>query len=199
LGELFGQPRINGSSCFGNAPEPIRPSKGKQMSKIMLRATAAVAVLMFCAACDQQTATKETPASETQVAEIKAQPAPGAVERTATGMTNEVAQAVDANAIVTSAEIATGLPAAKVPNPATTLSTATVKTSAGDILGEVRSVVVAPDGMAKAVIVEVGGFLNVGERAVSIDAARLTYLKDRNLLIAAVTKAEIEKMQTAAK
>ena len=169
------------------------------MSKIMLRASAAVAVLMFCAACDQQVVTKPTPEKDTQVAELKAQPAPGAVERTTTAMANEVAQAVDANAVVTSAEIAAGLPVAKVPNPATTLATATVKTTAGDILGEVRSVVVAPDGMAKAVLVEVGGFLNVGERAVSIDAARLTYLKDRNLLIAAVTKAEIEKMPTIAK
>lgn len=169
------------------------------MSKLMLRASAAITVLMFCAACDRQVATKSTPEKDAQVEELKAQPAPGAVERTTTAMSNEVAQAIDANAVVSSAELAAGLPAAKVPNPATTLSTATVKTSAGDILGEVRSVYVGPDGMAKAVVVEVGGFLNVGERAVSIVAARLTYLKDRNLLIAAVTKAEIEKMPTAPK
>jgi len=44
------------------------------------------------------------------------------------------------------------------------------------------------------VIVEVGGFLNVGERGVSIDAAKFTYLKDRNILVAAVTKADVEQM-----
>jgi hypothetical protein len=84
-----------------------------------------------------------------------------------------------------------------VPSPATTFSTAGVKTSSGEALGEVRSVVVGPDGKADAVIVEVGGFLNVGERTVSIEAKRFTYLKDRNILVGALDKSEVEKMPTA--
>jgi hypothetical protein len=72
-----------------------------------------------------------------------------------------------------------------------------VKTADGQAIGEVRSVVVGPNGKANAVIVEVGGFLNVGERAVSIDAKAFTYLKDRNILVAALSKSDIEKMPVA--
>lgn len=167
------------------------------MPNIIFRASATAATLLFCAACGQDATTKTAQDRNAQAAEIKSQPAPGGVERGASSIRDEVAQAVDAKAPVTDAELAAGLPAKQVPNPSTSLSTATVKSMKGDILGEVRSVVVAPDGMAQAVIVEVGGFLNVGERAVSIDAAKLTYLKDRNLLIADVTKADVEKMATA--
>jgi hypothetical protein len=120
--------------------------------------------------------------------------APGAAERAASEAANEVEQAAAPNASITPAELAAGVNGEDVADPEATLSTASVKTSSGQALGEVRSVVVGPDGKADAVIVEVGGFLNVGERAVSIDANKFTYLKDRNILVAAVAKTDVENM-----
>ena len=72
-----------------------------------------------------------------------------------------------------------------------------MKTASGDTVGEVRSVDVGPDGKAVAVVIEVGGFLGVGERAVSIEAKKFTYLKDRNILVVMLAKADIESLPPA--
>lgn len=155
------------------------------MLKTTLLASSAVAALLLC-----------SQSQETQSAELATKDAPTAVERTAAEAGNEIEQAAAPTTAFTPSELADGLNAKDVPNPPTTLSTAAVKTSSGEALGEVRSVVVGPDGKAEAVVVEVGGFLNVGERAVSIDASKITYLKDRNILVAAVDKSAVEKMPT---
>src|SRR5262245_59278640 len=169
------------------------------MLKSTFLASSALAALLVCTACEQQT----TPQSQqqAQVQEDTAAPADGmtaeaptAAERAASEAANEVEQAAAPNAQITPAELASGVNGEDVTNPEATLSTAAVKTSSGQALGEVRSVVVGPDGKADAVIVEVGGFLNVGERAVSIDANKFTYLKDRNILVAAVAKSDVENM-----
>jgi hypothetical protein len=167
------------------------------MLKTTLLSSAAIAVLLACTACGPKEDSQAKQAQDSQATEIAAQPAPNAAERTAAEAGNEVEQAAAPNAVITPAEIAGGLNAQDVPNPATSLSTAAVRNTNGEALGEVRSVVVGPDGKAQAVIVEVGGFLNVGERAVSIEAKRFTYLKDRNILVGALEKAEVEKMPTA--
>jgi PRC-barrel domain len=163
------------------------------MLKTTLLASSAVAVLLLCAACGPKQS-EQTKSQETQANELATKDAPNAVERTAAEAGNEVEQAAAPAATFTANELAAGLNAKDVPNPATSLSTAAVKTSSGESLGEVRSVVVGPDGKAEAVIVEVGGFLNVGERAVSIEASKFTYLKDRNILVAAVDKTQVESM-----
>jgi hypothetical protein len=170
--------------------------EGKPMLKTTLLASAAVAVLLACTACGPKEDTQAKQAQEAQASELAAQPEPTAVERTAAEAGNEVQQVAAPNAAITPKELADGLNAQDVPNPATSLSTAAVRTTNGEALGEVRSVVVGPDGKAEAVIVEVGGFLNVGERAVSIEAKRFTYLKDRNILVGALDKSEVEKMPT---
>ena len=136
----------------------------------------------------------EAQQQDKQASELAAQPAPNAAERTAAEVSNEVEQVAAPTAQISPGELAVGLNAKDVPNPSTTLSTASVKTTDGQTVGEVRSVVVGADGKAQAIIVEVGGFLNVGERAVSIDATKFTYLKDRNILVAALAKSDIEKM-----
>jgi cytoskeletal protein RodZ len=166
------------------------------MLKSTFLASSALAALLVCTACEQQT----TPQSQQQVQEDAAAPsdtmaeAPNAAERAASEAANEVEQAAAPNAQITPAELASGVNGEDVANPEATLSTAAVKTSSGQALGEVRSVVVGPDGKADAVIVEVGGFLNVGERAVSIEANKFTYLKDRNILVASVAKTDVENM-----
>jgi hypothetical protein len=163
------------------------------MLKTTFLASSAIAALLLCTACGPSEQ-KQSESQQTQADDLAAKPAPTTAEQTAAEAGNEVEQAAAPAASITQEEIAAGLNAKDVPSPATTLSTAAVKTSGGEALGEVRSVVVGPDGKATAVIVEVGGFLNVGERGVSIDAAKFTYLKDRNILVAAVTKADVEQM-----
>jgi hypothetical protein len=167
------------------------------MLKSTFLASSAVAALLVCTACEQQTtpqAQQQAQQEEMQAQDQTTTSAPTAAERAASEAANEVEQAAAPAAEITPAELATGVNGENVANPEATLSTAAVKTSSGEALGEVRSVVVGPDGKADAVIVEVGGFLNVGERAVSIDAKKFTYLKDRNILVASVAKADVENM-----
>ena len=169
----------------------------------MLRATllnsTALAAALFCTACgpEDNPQAQAAESQQEQAAELATTPAPNAAERATAEAGNEVEQAAGVDATITTAEMSAGLKAEDVPSPATTLSTASVKTASGKALGEVRSVVVGSDGRASAVIVEVGGFLNVGEHPVSIDASKITYLKDRNILVAAVSKDDVEKMPVA--
>lgn len=164
------------------------------MLKTTLLATTAVVASLFLVACDQNKTATQQQAEQSTTTDPSA---PTMAERTAAEAANEVEQAAAPNAEITPAELAAGTKAEDVASPETTLATAAVKTSSGQALGEVRSVVVGPDGKADAVIVEVGGFLNVGERAVSIDANKFTYLKDRNILVASVAKADVEKLPPA--
>jgi hypothetical protein len=164
-------------------------------------ATSAAMALVLCAACEQQkdtqTATSQQQAQERQSAEYPTQVPPTPGEQAASEAANEIEQAVAPTAQITPKELAEGVSITDISNPEATLATASVKTSSGEALGEVRSVVVGPDGKANAVNVEVGGLLNVGERIVSIDANKFTYLKGRNILVASVAKSDIEKMPAA--
>lgn len=160
-----------------------------------LLTTTAIAALLVCTACGQKTTPPaQTESQETQTNALANKPAPDAADRTTAAIGNEIEQVASPTTTFTSGEVANGLMLNDVPNPATTLSTAAVKTANGEALGEVRSVIVGPNGKVTAIIVDVGGFLNVGERGVSIDAAAFTYLKDRNILVANVDKAAVEKM-----
>jgi hypothetical protein len=171
------------------------------MAKSALLTSSALAALLLCTACEQPSTptqqSQDTQATETQTAQ-DAQPAqdaaPTTAERTAAEAANEIEQAAAPTTEIMPAELAKGVSAEQVSEPEKTLATASVRTSNGEALGEVRSIVVGPDGKADAVIVEVGGFLNIGERAVSIEANKFTYLKDRNILVAAVVKADVEKL-----
>jgi hypothetical protein len=166
------------------------------MFRATLLASSAVAALLLTA-CGPQDNPAQTQSQNEQQSQLATQPAPNVAERTAAEAANEVEQAAAPDAQITATELAAGISAVDVPSPESTLSTASVKTSAGQALGEVRAVTVGPDGRANAVTVEVGGFLNVGEHPVSIDAKKFTYLKDRNILVAAVTKSEVESMPVA--
>ena len=167
------------------------------MLRTTLLASSAAATLLFLTACGQQDNPQNQAQNQSQTEqkqELATQPAPNTAEQTAAEAANEVEQAAAPDARISPEELAAGISAEDVPNPEATLSTAAVKTSSGQALGEVRSVTVGTDGKADAVIVEVGGFLNVGEHPVAIDAKKFTYLKDRNILVAAVTKSDVEKM-----
>ena len=143
--------------------------------------------MLLCAACGP---------SNTPTAESKAE-TPTATEQAVDETQQELAQATGQNVQITPADLAAGMRADNVVDPKAKFATAAVKSSAGEPIGEVRSVGVGADGKATAVVVEVGGFLNSGERLISIKAARFTYLPDRNILVVSTSKQEIEKMPPA--
>lgn len=186
----------------------------------MLRPTltaSALAALLLATACDQnpsqraqnteqQQAMKDTAPTPPPATEPAPPPAPEPTTTTdnttpptgpASAIGNELAQATGTNAKITKEEIAKGQKVRDIANPGTTLANAAVKTTLGEPVGEVRSIVVGKDGKADAVVVEVGGFLNVGERAVSLKPAKFTYLPERNILVTEVTKAELEHLPAA--
>lgn len=155
--------------------------------------TTSLAALLLVTACGPQD--NQNKQAENQ---YPATSQPTTTESTAAEAANEVEQAAAPNAEITPADMASGISATTVLNPQATLATAAVKSPAGEAIGEVRSVAVGSDGKATAVNVEVGGFLNVGERVVAIKADKFTYLKDRNILVATLSKTEVEKLPPVA-
>jgi len=184
----------------------------------MLRSSltaSALAALMLCTACDQNPSTKsaqdQQAAQEQQQAMRDTAPAPvpepapvpaptdttDTAQGPSTAVGNELDQATGAKATFTSEELAGAQKIGDVVDPGTTLANAAVKTKDGEAVGEVRSIVVGKDGKADQVVVEVGGFLNVGERAVALKANQFTYLPARKILITEVKKADLEKLPPA--
>lgn len=140
--------------------------------------------MLLCAACGP---------SNTPTADNKTD-TPTATEQAVNESQQELTQAVGQNVQITPADLASGTRADKVADAKAKFATAAVKSSIGEPVGEVRSVAIGADGMATAIVVEVGGFLNSGERLVSIAAARFTYVPDRKILVVSTSKQEIEKM-----
>jgi hypothetical protein len=68
------------------------------------------------------------------------------------------------------------------------LQTAEIKNRNREPIGDVRSVEITDDGDARAVRANVGGFLGMNEKVVTIPADNLMYLKDRNLLVTDLSK-----------
>lgn len=56
---------------------------------------------------------------------------------------------------------------------ASTLMDARVVSAAGEAIGDVEDLIVGPDGRIAGVVVGVGGFLDVGEKDVAFEMARL--------------------------
>lgn len=165
------------------------------MNNSLKAGIAIIALATLASACEKKTEPK-TEAQEKQISEIAAQPAPNAVERVASEAANEAEQVAAPVVAFTPTEMAAGLKATDVPNPSTSFSTALVRTPAGEPVGEVHSVLVGPNGKADAFVLDVGGMMNVGERSISIEATKFTYLKERNILVVAMAKSDIEKLPT---
>jgi hypothetical protein len=132
-----------------------------------------------------------TPAPESATT---ANPAPTAAERASAGIGNAVDQAVGSDKPITKAELTHAISLAKIDNPALALSTAQIKNRAGQAVGTVSSVDVTPEGKAKAIHADVGGFLGMGTHVVALDADKLVYLKSRNLLVTRLSKKQIEAL-----
>lgn len=86
------------------------------------------------------------------------------------------------------------LPARDVNNPRKALHNADIEDKDGNSVGSVDRVVTNRDGIAIAVHADVGGFLGIGSKKVSLPARDLTYERDRNVLITHMTKREIKAL-----
>jgi hypothetical protein len=93
---------------------------------------------------------------------------------------------------VTHAELQNAVKLKNVENPQQTLAASEIKNRAGEPIGQVHKIEIGSDGSVQAIDADVGGFLGVGERVVSINPSHFVYLKDRNLLVTRMTKSEIQ-------
>ncbi len=125
-----------------------------------------------------------------------AKPAPNAAERAGATVGNEVDKAIGAKTPVTEAEMTQAVSLSTINNPGKALSTAQIKNPAGEAVGTVSSVDVTAKGKAKAINANVGGFLGIADHVVALDASKLVYLKDRNLLVTRLSKDEIQALPT---
>lgn len=150
------------------------------------------------ASSDQQNSDQQMAANDSQDKDANTDPNAknnsSAIGRAATETATEVDEAVGAKTAVTNAEMRKAVAASEVQDPAKTLATAEVKTRSGEPVGEVKAVEVNPDGTAKAIKADVGGFLGMGERQVNMDAGSLKYIKDRNILVTDMTKPQIQNL-----
>jgi hypothetical protein len=110
---------------------------------------------------------------------------------------NQIDQASTLKHPVTKAEMKAAVPLSTVPRD--TLKTAELKNRDGEALGEVDAITVDQSGKVASVSADVGGFLGVGQRTVSLDANGLLYLKSRNLIVTTMTKDEIGKLPPVTK
>lgn len=125
-----------------------------------------------------------------------ANPAPNATTKMLARTSNEVDQAVGLKTPVSEKEMQKAVPLDRVMNPMHSLQTAEIKNQKGEPIGDVRSVEITDDGDARAVRANVGGFLGMNEKVVTIPADKLMYLKDRNLLVTDLSKTELSKLSS---
>ena len=107
----------------------------------------------------------------------------------------EAEKAVGAGDTLTQADLKSAVSLSKVHNAKDTLATAKVDDSSGNIIGPVKSVMTNKAGIPTAIHVDVGGWLGVGERVVSMSAKDFTYLSDRNILLTKMSKDQVKKMK----
>lgn len=69
-----------------------------------------------------------------------------------------------------------------------------IKNLSGDTIGEIDSVIVDQQGKVAAIIVEVGGFLGLGERTVALDWNDLKYRPNGNVVQSTMTKAQLKAL-----
>ena len=82
----------------------------------------------------------------------------------------------------------------KVEMPKETLASAKIDDRAGEHIGQVQDVVLDAKGNPSALHVDVGEFLGGGSHVVTINSSRLSYLPDRKLVVANLTKAQIRAL-----
>ena len=65
----------------------------------------------------------------------------------------------------------------------------------GNVIGPVKDVVIGKTGMPTALHVDVGAWLGVGTRIVSINAKKVSYIQDKDTLITKMSKTQVGKLK----
>ncbi|MGA7711227.1 MAG: hypothetical protein WCA81_04945 [Rhizomicrobium sp.] len=106
----------------------------------------------------------------------------------------EAQKAVGADDTLTRGELRSAVSLNHVSDPARVLAAAKVDDREGHVIGPVKAVIQENDS-ATAINVDVGGWLGVGERVVSISADNFTYIASRDILVIDMSKAQIERLK----
>ncbi|MEJ0013458.1 MAG: PRC-barrel domain-containing protein [Bauldia sp.] len=141
------------------------------------------------------------PADQTQVATQTPVPAAGATtDATGTDQTQMAAQTPAPAASGTSATIPNSAdlqPVDVATISAKDLMNATVYSGTNENVGEVSDVILAEDGKIDAVVLDVGGFLGLGEKPVAIGFDGLDIRKDANGALFVYTKFSKDQLEAA--
>ena len=107
----------------------------------------------------------------------------------------EIEKAVGGGDTLSAADMKSAVTATSVADSARTLASAKVDDMHGNIIGPVRKVTTGTTGKLETVQVDVGGWLGIGERVVSLRATDFKYIPGRNILVTSLTKQQIQDMK----
>ncbi len=88
-------------------------------------------------------------------------------------------------------DVSTGVPLNAIQDPAAVLPSMLVETSAGEKIGEVRSVEIDRSGAVRAVTVVTRGLFGLSTVSATISGDDVVYLRERNSLVSRLTQTEI--------
>lgn len=143
-----------------------------------LMATTALAALLVTGAIAQDAAAPAAPAATEAPATDAMAPAPDAAAPAATEATPVESGAVEETDVNEPWDLSAGYTAADTDNLGSRLIGQPVYSSAGDDaeeIGNIDDLVFDEDGQITAVIIGVGGFLGIGEKAVAVDFQALEF------------------------
>jgi hypothetical protein len=106
----------------------------------------------------------------------------------------EIEKAIGGGDTLSAADMQSAMSLSKVKDAKDKLASAKVDDPKGNIIGPVKEVMTGKSGTATAIHVDVGGWLGVGERVVSMKASDFTFIPGRDILVTKMSKAAIEKL-----
>jgi len=80
---------------------------------------------------------------------------------------------------------------------ASTLMDADVVNGEGDDVGDVEDVLLYPEGRVRGILMEVGGFLGLGEKTIAVDFSRLQVMRDEDNAFVVVLRATEDEVDAA--
>jgi hypothetical protein len=160
------------------------------MTRTFLTVTAATLIALGGASYAATTTTNDHTANTTQHSSTGA-----ATSKAGT----EVEKAVGAGDTLSAADMKSAMSLSKVKDAKDKLASAKVDDPKGNIIGPVKEVITGKSGAPTEIHVDVGGWLGVGERVVSMKASNFTYIPSRDILVTKMSKAAIEKLPAVKK
>ena len=107
----------------------------------------------------------------------------------------EIEKAIGAGDTLSAIDMKSAIMATSVDDSARTLASAKVDDMHGNIIGPVRKVTTGTTGKLETIQVDVGGWLGIGERVVSLKATDFKYIPGRNILVTSLTKDQVKNMK----